>query len=537
MNPWHLFNQELKSSRRGVFLAGLALFLTVLIFTTRGAFSVSNVLPKITFGTHIEPPAPSLSSVTRFLEHHSPTAHQDRDAHFHFLVPATHSNPNLCRLLLSAAATRFPLPVFVNWDHAHNIDKFKIHAAKIKGTLDHLNKLLSPRNVTNSNNITSLQPPQARPDDLALIIDGFDIWLQLPPEIFIQRYFSIIDKANERLRESLGPNGTELMREHELYQSIIFGPDKVCFPWSQFRIGCWAPPNSTLPEHAFGPRTDAPGFAHLARPRHLNSGTVMGPLEDMRKLYQATYERLMNHHVTDSDQFYFSELWGMQEFARQSIAGTAPPLEHKVWSGGPDGHWVKQKLQAPDLGEDQSVEFHVTLDYESELFQTVAFYDPFIDWTHAGSMTATGSHPKHGQGLPRDIAAANSPFAHVSRNHVPGKTPLPPSLSWSDMLLGRNIATDKVWGLIHFTPPKHWIDRWWFRMWYAEYGKEITENAGVLKANQRYTKTRDGRSWYPFVPVNASDISLGGGVADSGRPMDWDGLCKRFERNVFADAP
>ena len=484
----------------------------------------------------------------------------------HLLIPATNTNKDLCRLLLSAVATRFPTPVFINWDTVVDDDPYKVHMKKVKGTLDYLDGLVNPTNATNSTTAA-----RGARDDLVLIVDGFDIWLQLPPEVFIQRYYEVIDDANHRLEESLGHNGSEIMRQNCLYQSVIFGPDKVCWPGDQSRVACWAAPNSTLDPHAFGKETDSRHFDVNNRPRWLNSGmspssrlhilhalkrplgTIFGPVSDVRDLFQATFDRIVSNYTVDSDQFYFAELWGAQEYSRLKLGNNLPsPMIQQVWVYGKDddendlGGFQERRLKEPWIGKDQRTEYHITLDYESKLFQTVAFYDQWIQWDHFG-----GSASKQ---LATDILDASPPLGHLhSPRHYGANSSKPshkilnfaeahprPGLNWTDLFLGYNTASQQVWGLIHFTPPKFWRDLWWFRMWFSHFGETIIKNSKPIRHDVPYTTTPDKRKWYPYRPEyidGPSSLTAGGGVTDYGEWMDWKQLCGAHERGVFVNAP
>jgi hypothetical protein len=69
-----------------------------------------------------------------------------------------------------------------------------------------------------------------------------------------------------------------------------------------------------MPANAFGPQTDTDMAHH--RPRLVNSGTMMGPVCDMRALCRAiwdvvqkTYDLEADH--PDSDQKYFGDVFAI----------------------------------------------------------------------------------------------------------------------------------------------------------------------------------------------------------------------------------
>lgn len=575
-------------------------------------------LPHLNFDTSspIPPYGPFASSALAYsaksLFSSSNAASQHRSVgHFHFLIPATNSNKNLCRLLLSAVATRFPTPIFINWGQPHDEDPYKVHMKKVKVShwtsaaveSDHgpscAESQISPHSLQMRRKRTSLQTHVTRlltlhkgildyldliidgttsnntittQHDLVLILDGFDIWLQIPPDVMIQRYYYIIDAANERLKDSLGPGGVKLMRKHGLYQSVLFGPDKICWPEDATRTACWAVPESHLPRWAFGPETDSQKFRFHNRPRWLNSGTILGPAEDVRAVFRATYERIQTMYTIDSDQFYFADIWGIQEYNRRNLSGNLPEfLAQRVWAHDGyegDGHFEEVTLQVPEVDEGRK-EYHITIDYASELFQTNAYYDKYITWgrfdgtpvppsqstkNNLDAKALTGRkllrdapldpadppHKSRGRRLlPEDINATQSPFDHLAAGNEAGD--IPDHLRWHDLLLGRNKASGAVWGLIHFTPPKYWLDLWWFRMWYAPYAESIIRSAKAITADTPYTTTRDNRTWFPYIAENSAGLTAGmkagGGFADTGEWMEWGQLCGRLEDMVFANLP
>lgn len=165
----------------------------------------------------------------------------------------------------------------------------KSHLFKISETLAYLNKL-----------------PASNDDDLALLIDAYDIWLILRPEVMISRYFDLLEKSNERLQFQ-GLFG----RQHggaEIRNTLFWGPDKICWPVESWRAACWAVPQSPMRQNAFGPDTDTwmvlnryvyccrtpccgPRVIQVncccdVRPRWLNSGTLIGPVKDMRDMFK-----------------------------------------------------------------------------------------------------------------------------------------------------------------------------------------------------------------------------------------------------------
>jgi hypothetical protein len=277
----------------------------------------------------------------------SPPSHS---RNFHLLIVATSSDLSLCRLLLSASILQYPPPVLIDWQGKGEFNATESHLAKIHGTLRYLDAL-----------------PKTQDDDLVLMLDGDDIIFQPGPEVLLQRYFAEMNASNARLaskfKRSIG------------YNNILFGPDKMCFPEDFSRPACWVVPESPLPRYAFGPSTDVD--MERARPRWLNSGTIMGPASDMRALFQATKNKIdttydENNEQRNSDQMYLSDTWAEQDYAR--LLRRHGKVRDPVPEESPD-----VERQHPSL-EGEQTDYHVTLDYGSSLFQTVAGYRQYLSW-------------------------------------------------------------------------------------------------------------------------------------------------------------
>lgn len=398
--------------------------------------------------------------------------------------------------------------------------------------------------------------PVERDQDIVLIVDGYDIWFQLRPDVLIKRYYEIILAANERLASKFG---LEAMAEHVIYQSVIFGPDKICWPEDVTRPACWAVPDSTLSRWAFGPETDSRKWRHHNRPRWLNSGTIVGPLAHVRQICEASLARVdASSHKPDnndpiSDQFHLANLWGDQEYRRTLVAdGPLNNTYMKVWNStnwSGDGYEVEVELQLPEIKPDQTTEYHITIDYESQLFQPMSYYLSYLGWDISdGSSLNTSQVPSdytsgnaYEFDLPEDILSSPPPFlsiAHVNSSQEAGhpESELLSGLSWRDISLGANIITKQRFALIHFTAPKEYRDMWWTRMWYYPYGEAIMEGA-LLVDNAPYLTTPDGRTWWKYRGEDFDDIvpaaRVGGGWDDRNGWHSWRKLCSVHEGAVF----
>ena len=454
---------------------------------------------------------------------------KDPVSHFHLLVPASSSNANLCRLLLSTVVLNYPTPILLNWDAVETDNPFLLHMGKIEKVLAYLEHFSGKQD-----------------DDLVLMVDGYDAWFQLPPEVLIRRYFDVIDAQNDRVRSKYG---TKVVKEKDLRHTILFGPDKACWPdEAGGRPACWAVPQSTLPKYAFGPYEDvdfpsAQKVPYQARPRWLNSGTIMGPVKDVRALFEAVADRVRDHYHGDSDQYYFATLWGFQEYARLQLE--------------PNGT-IPQDVGEPDLegefGNSHKVEFHVGLDYESAIFQTIGFYDPYLTWlrfddsVHAGRPKDSPISMSDKFQLPEDVKASRPPLAAIDapkKEHIDDYKALLGYAEnirlkgWPELPLLTNVITKHVPPVLHFMMEKEYIIKWWDRMWYTPFAKDLFRGSATAINVPIFEKPLSGRMWAsanaPVVEHNAESTQgrRDGAWSDRGEWLPWGILCEAHNNHLF----
>ena len=449
---------------------------------------------------------------------------------FHLLVPASSSNQNLCQLLLSTIVLNYPPPILINWDAVETDNPFLMHLGKIDKVLAYLEHF-----------------SEKQDDDLVLMVDGYDVWFQLPPEVLIRRYFDVIETQNERIEAMYG---SKVAKENDLRQTVLFGPDKACWPEEEGgRPACWAVPQSTLPKFAFGPYDDvefdaAKGIPYHTRPRWLNSGTIMGPVKDVRALFEAVAARVRDHYQGDSDQYYFAKIWGFQEYARLQLEAniTIPPN-------------VKEPDLETEVGNSHKIEFHVSLDYDSAMFQTIGFYDPYVTWlrfdgsVQAGRSSDSPVPESEAYDLATDIRAARPPLAAMKEPKREHMNEVNKALfnhannirlrQWPELPLFTNIITKHVPPLLHFMMEKSYRIKWWDRMWYAPFAKDLFRASATAINVPIFQKPLKGRLWANAdVPVVEHNIEStqgrrDGAWSDKGEWLSWGILCEAHNDYVF----
>lgn len=302
-------------------------------------------------------------------------------------MPADGPNINLCKTIMSGVALGYPLPTLLNWDGDFNRPEWHFggsHIAKLESLLSVIEELLD-------------SDEEAHEDDLALMVDAYDIWFQLPPSVLIQRFHQLNREADDRIRKSwedLMPKEAEDQSNSPLEnidppeellsfpispprQSIIVTAAKDCNPDSDSgsdpHYELW--PESPMPMDLYGEETDIPTptitdasrMYHRMRPRCVNSGMTMGTMGAMRDALRRAKEKVDNVARAGrqlwSDQALFAEVIGDQEAWRLWVRELA-----STWNGTDAEsrestlHDHVRKIAAASM-EGQRFEFGIGIDY------------------------------------------------------------------------------------------------------------------------------------------------------------------------------
>ncbi|KAL8737433.1 MAG: hypothetical protein Q9181_001679 [Wetmoreana brouardii] len=540
-----------RRSRMPLFITVACLLLLILGWKSsdKSTFQAGYASPYTPPTLHHDVESPLLAPETKDDNSTAPPGLQKKNPSFHLLVPATEASSNLCKTLLSSFVLSYPPPTLVNYGKKFDGDNWDkgSHAGKIRGVYDYLN-----------------DRKKLADEDMVLVVDGYDVWFQLPPVIMIKRYHQLISEANGRLRRRYG---TALQQTHgegprmtpKYTQSVVFGADKLCWPNPHSDPACAAVPYSTLPKDVYGPSTDNDPNDFYNRPRYLNSGTVMGPVKDVRAIYEAAVTKVeKENRGTIGDQFVFAEIFGEQEFQRETQRQTTKG------AGGKWYEWIANALGGDDspLSANQTInnmtavagrryEFGIGLDYESRMFQTMTHSANDIEFVaHNDSSVMSHLLEKHPQmkgnpfALPFDVQMAHGPLWYSSPGnhsldakerillpHSDKLDDLPEHLDWYEVPLATNLYASTIPSLLHVNGDKSLLADWWPSMWYHPYGRAL------VRRYIRSTQTRKaaqaaaagGQTWW--------DMRGGrGGVwTDNGLWMSWGEVCKKTEEDVFQD--
>jgi hypothetical protein len=126
---------------------------------------------------------------------YTPPASVDKDRRFALVIPATGSSPELCKTVVTGLALGYPSPVIVNWGVDHRaLTHWRggRNLVKVPGVVEYLEAATRP---------DAHPSERLNDDDIVLIVDGYDIWFQLPAQVMLERYHKINREANERLQK------------------------------------------------------------------------------------------------------------------------------------------------------------------------------------------------------------------------------------------------------------------------------------------------------------------------------------------------
>ncbi|KAF2493455.1 hypothetical protein BU16DRAFT_619781 [Lophium mytilinum] len=326
---------------------------------------------------------------------------------FHLLMPATKDNSNFCKTVLSAMIMDYPAPTIINFK-----EKFKntteLERAKVKNIVNYLSDRKNVRN-----------------DDLVMIVDGQDVYFQLPSEVLVKEYQNILAEANRRLRDKYGYIHPKDEVTRAMYnQTVIWGADKLCGAEQGNATVCPTVPESPLPTNAYGLKTDDTEL--LSRAKYLNAGTVIGPAKDLRAIFASALPMMVEVNGTEpTAQLIFSNLFSKQETAREEAlkAAKTAPGAWRGWLSSKTNPSAEQNTTAPPR-----LEFSMGLDYAHVLFQPTTSTAPKELLSRPHSEMQTLHHvdtPTPPLTLPDALLDLPPPYHTLDPSKDPSPNPLP----------------------------------------------------------------------------------------------------------------
>ncbi|RGP71977.1 hypothetical protein FSPOR_3092 [Fusarium sporotrichioides] len=410
----------------------------------------------------------------------------DKDRRFALVIPATGSSPELCKTVITGLALGYPSPVIVNWGANHrSLTHWRggRNLLKVPGVLDYLEAATRP---------DAHPSERLNDDDIVLVVDGYDIWFQLPAQVMLERYHRINKEANERLQKEWNKHQRGPM---PMRQTIIAATGKRCDPKNErkgTKMQCDIWPESPLRKDLYGPDTDKDKscweevkgawddeddedddsletdhhksrHCGAIRPRWLNGGLYMGPAGDLRRLFRRCLFTLQTGIGKGikmrSEQSLAYELFAEQEVSRQWQRLNGRPKQGM-------GKLLSDKL-----------EYHIGLDYAEELSVQTQWAQDKMGNDHGAFVKlsdqetidrhsrALGISPTRLQGLPDDVKSVTNPLSVLQ-----------PGANWTDMPLYVDFFTETVSTILHHNGVgslKTHRSTWWDRPWYYQHLRKL----------------------------------------------------------------
>ncbi|KFA75943.1 hypothetical protein S40288_05850 [Stachybotrys chartarum IBT 40288] len=464
-------------------------------------------------------------------------------------MPADTPHINLCKSILSAVGLGYPLPTLLNWKGEFNRPEWHFagsHIAKLESLLAVIEALLEGAD----------DGADVSEDDLAILVDAYDIWFQLPPSVLIQRFHDLNKQADDRVRDqwrSLVPQGVADFPIPPPRQSIIVTTAKDCEPGSESgsnpHYEHW--PQSPMPADMYGNDTDkllntwdpARKYRRI-RPRCVNSGMIMGTMGALRDSLQRAKQKIeavaLSGRQLWSDQALYAEVIGDQELWREWMRSLA-----STWDGSAASHTpgnmsseVRSIANAALLGA--RFEYGIGLDYN---FTTIpatcsseedGYFVKLNDARDVAKQSTKAGVPGDPRvsGIPHELIKSVS-HSDVLKEVAWGYVPLYTDFFFGVTPVGIHhnayVGGLKSWRL------KHWWDRTWF---YPRLRELVTAHLEALEQDDEprplVELDEGGHKAAYFAPLadrRAKKVTVFE-PADKSRsarfePIHWDGVCQK----------
>ncbi|KAL6872391.1 hypothetical protein HDV57DRAFT_505637 [Trichoderma longibrachiatum] len=416
-------------------------------------------------------------------------------------MPADSPHLSLCKSIMSAVALGYPLPTLLNWGGEFNRPEWHFagsHIAKLESLLAAIEEMLSRDDVDGG----------ADDDDLAVLVDAYDIWFQLPPSVLIQRYHQLNDEANQRLLKHWQASSQQTSSSSSYNfpipppkQSIIVTTAKDCQPdaesGSDPHYAHWPP--SPMPPDLYGPETDTilpllfdPARKYKkVRPRCINSGMIMGTMSSLRQVLRRCKRKITSVALSGrqlwSDQALLGEVLGEQEIWRE----WATQQLSSSWNGSASGYdltvlgpEVRDIAAKALIGE--QFEFGIGLDYNFTTIPATCSAEEdgyFVKLENTSAVLAESIKA----GVPNGPRINSIPENLSHAQQVQGD-PLS-QISWGNVPL----YTDFYFGVVpvgihhnaYIDGLKPWrLDNWWKLMWFYPHLRDLVTAHLLQPASQ-----------------------------------------------------
>ncbi|KAJ5577268.1 hypothetical protein N7535_004194 [Penicillium sp. DV-2018c] len=458
----------------------------------------------------------------------------------HVLVPASRGSRGVCRTLTSAMILGYPPPTVVGYRHDSQATTESERMVE---------RIMRMRNyIQNSKTVHDR--------DLVLMVDSEDTFFQLPPNVLVERFQSIIRSNNGKLRKRYGlaqvgnekdDAVSELVQKYT--QRVLFGASKLCYPGLLNDAGCVSVPESSLPPDVYGWKTDVYPDGTLNRPRWLNPGTVIGQAADLRLIYNEVLRMVDPRANKSGDHKALTQMYGRQEVVRElERRRTVSKFKEFIYYLIGISDATNLTGVSVHLETGHRYEYGIGVDFESQLFFSQHSSAKDVEWVKFANITKMsaiqmqhGVPREHRLLLPADIAALPNPFVQ-SRfakestqrprwNATLDKLPSPHDHSWLNVSLMTNVHSATVPAIAHLDGDHKLRNIWWEKMWFFPWArallrKYVRDSHGFdaaqssLLGGQDWLEMRGGR---------------GGIWTDDETWITFAEICKGQERDLFDD--
>lgn len=447
-------------------------------------------------------------------------------ANLHVLIPASKPDPNLCKAIVSARVLGYPSPTIINWDQKFDDPAFVeggSHLAKINGTAQYLYSL-----------------DEAHDNDLVLMLDGYDAWIQLRPQTLVDRFFDINLRANQRIDAAFGGKSAEQVG---IRQNIVFGAQKRCWPWSADDPPCYAVPQSSLPSDIYGPDTDTdvndeenPYIKY--RQRFLNSGVAIGRVGAMRRMFDQALAQAPQDANFGSDQYIFSHIFGDQELYREvkrRSAGLKP-------TEGLNEEHIEEVRAKAAARQDGSFEFGIGLDYGSEIGLNTVFAEDDTEWIRFSDRDQVHA-AQNDRGIVRGSRHLDTVANDISSTTPPyqASESVPEEVAWENVSLFTDVWTGISPVVMHHNAHRNGMkilrETWWPKIWFQKHLRELLDASGLGPNSYVAIGKLDGTEYWPLGVWSGRSNGRENVAKDarSGRWLEYPDICEKYDEELFRD--
>ncbi|KAK1974539.1 hypothetical protein LZ30DRAFT_764717 [Colletotrichum cereale] len=367
------------------------------------------------------------------------------------------------------------MPTLLNWNGEFNRPDWHFagsHIAKLESLLVALDTLYEENHTADR--------------DVALLVDAYDIWFQLPPSALLERFHKSNHEADTRVNKLWTDSGYDSQFPiASPKQKIIITTAKDCQPGAESGSHPNYPhwPESPLPPDFYGEGTDKIDYSadsarkyRKVRPRCVNSGMIMGEVGPLRAALRRCREKVeavsMKGRQLWSDQALIAEVIGEQEVWREWVRSVLPPINQQPASRQWDlPREVRKVVEAALSG--QRFEFGLGLDYTFSTMPPTCSAEEdgsFVRWIDREAVQKASEEA----GVPGSVRVPDTPTdLGGSESPLPGG-----GLSWADVPLYTDFFFGNAPVAIHhnayISGLKAWrLENWWNMTWFYPHLRDL----------------------------------------------------------------